>query len=119
VDSPLEPVDTVDSPLEPQAAPVTRDAARVDFTSAAKREAASGWITGTNKEGAEAMAVQVPFDDLSAATGGFNSGNSIGEGGSCCVFRGELFSVPVAVKRLEDTGSSWERKQFASESKCK
>ena len=92
--------------------------ARMDFTSMAKREAAAGWISGTDKDGAEARAVRVPFDELKTATGMFESCNSIGEGGSCRVYRGELFDVPVAVKRLEDNDSSWERQQFASESKC-
>ena len=67
----------------------------------------------------------LPFRELQAATGGFDELRRLGRGGSCFVYRGELYGLPVAVKHLSrvptpgaadpDDGEEWGEKQFKAE----
>jgi serine/threonine protein kinase len=64
--------------------------------------------------------VNLNYDALGAATAEFSPSNVIGSGGSCDVFRGVVYGVPVAIKRL--TASAGEEdedgdsdKQFQTE----
>jgi hypothetical protein len=58
---------------------------------------------------------RVGYADLQAATNSFGDGHKIGDGGSCVVYKAELFGVPCAVKLLSQDASAWEEKQFAAE----
>jgi serine/threonine protein kinase len=74
-----------------------------------RRECVKQWLAG------EAESVrELPFPEIEAATGGFSEAKLLGKGGSCFVFSGDLFGLPVAVKRLDphkDRGT----KQFERE----
>ena len=83
-----------------------------------RRECVKQWLAG------EAESVRdLPFRELERATEGFREAKLLGTGGSCAVFGGELFGLPVAVKRLNridapsatGPGKDWGAKQFERE----
>jgi hypothetical protein len=57
----------------------------------------------------------VSYADLQAATSDFSGSNKIGDGGSCSVYKGELYGVPCAIKILSREASAWEETQFTHE----
>jgi serine/threonine protein kinase len=84
------------------------------LNTAAKKLTALDWSTG-NARSQVSHVVNLPFVELAQATQSFDSFNELGSGGSCDVFRGALFGLQVAVKRLEAEASDWSTKQFTSE----
>ena len=83
---------------------------------AAKQLAALNWRTGQGgAAGATGVVVALPFAELAQATHNFDAFNALGTGGSCDVFKGLVFGLTVAVKRLNAGGSEWEEQQFTSE----
>jgi serine/threonine protein kinase len=62
--------------------------------------------------------VQLQFKVLARATDSFNESENIGGGASCAVYRGQVFGVDVAIKRLKDCAVAWEAKQFKAEMEC-
>lgn len=64
------------------------------------REAALGWLGQLTE-----IALEYPYDELAAATGGFGPQHRLGEGAAGAVFRGTLRGgTEVAVKVLNDMG---------------
>ena len=63
------------------------------------REVAAEWRSGLSKTGERARVVQLAFEVLERAAEGFREANELGGGGSCTVFSGSVFEVPVAIKR--------------------
>ena len=81
---------------------------------AAKQLAALNWRTGLagTAAGAAGVVVALPFAELAQATQNFDTFNALGMGGSCDVFKGHVFGLQVAVKRLNAGGSAWAEEQF-------
>jgi hypothetical protein len=84
-----------------------------------RRECVQQWVAGEDESVRD-----LPFQELAAATGGFHISAQLGGGGSCFVYRGVLFGLPVAVKHLSRIpkpgatdldGEGWGEKQFAAE----
>jgi hypothetical protein len=65
--------------------------------------------------GAAQHTTKVQYADLQAATRNFGDSHKIGDGGSCVVYKAELYGVPCAIKLLSQDASAWEEKQFAAE----
>jgi hypothetical protein len=63
----------------------------------------------------EGFPTKVQYADLQAATRNFGDSHKIGDGGSCVVYKAELYGVPCAIKLLSQNASAWEEKQFAAE----
>jgi hypothetical protein len=83
---------------------------------AAKQLAALNWRVGPGSAaGAAGVVVALPFAELAEATRNFDAFNALGTGGSCDVFKGHVFGLQVAVKRLNAGGSEWAQQQFTSE----
>jgi serine/threonine protein kinase len=83
---------------------------------AAKQLAALNWRTGPGSAaGAAGVVVSLPFTELAEATRNFDLFNSTGSGGSCDVFKGHVFGLQVAVKRLNGGASKWAEEQFSAE----
>jgi hypothetical protein len=84
---------------------------------AAKQLAALNWRTGLagTAAGAAGLVVALPFAELAQATHNFDAFNALGTGGSCDVFKGHVFGLQVAVKRLNAGGSAWAEEQFTCE----
>jgi hypothetical protein len=90
----------------------------------AKFEFASEWLAmrdryvlknkHSNAAGSPA-AKTIDFGDIQAATNNFDPASEIGEGGSCRVYKGDLFGVPCAIKVFCEEASEWETKQFQDE----
>jgi serine/threonine protein kinase len=93
---------------------------RFPSNAAAKELAVLIW-NGDRAESAEAAVVNLPYAELQEATQNFDASNSLGDGGSCDVFKGRVFAeadsggLQVAVKRLNADASDWGQKQFAAE----
>jgi hypothetical protein len=68
-------------------------------------------------DGAEQHTTKVQYADLQAATRNFGNSHKIGDGGSCVVYKAELYGVPCAIKLLSQNASASEKKQFAAEIK--
>jgi hypothetical protein len=62
-------------------------------------EVAEEWRSGASSSGGRARVVQLAFELVRRAAAGFADSSQIGGGGSCLVFSGAIFSVPVAIKR--------------------
>jgi serine/threonine protein kinase len=116
-------------PAEPVEAP-SFDAEGGFPTNAAARElCAKQWTTnrpihgstGVNSgrvnsdDAATRHTTRVRYTDVQTATDNFVGQRRIGDGGSCVVFRGELFGVPCAIKLLPEDASAFEAKQFVAE----
>jgi hypothetical protein len=84
---------------------------------AAKQLAALNWRAGpgSSAAGVAGVVVALPFAELAQATHNFDVFNALGTGGSCDVFKGHVFGLQVAVKRLNAGGSEWAEQQFTSE----
>jgi hypothetical protein len=82
---------------------------------AAEAEVAHAWRSGASAWDGRPLVVELAFKELARATGGFDESRNIGGGASCTVYRGRVFGVEVAVKRLLDGAVEWEAKQYASE----
>jgi hypothetical protein len=62
--------------------------------------------------------ISIDFADIIVATNNFHESQKLGEGGSCTVYRGNIFGVPCAIKRFTpDAESEWLEKQFKDEVK--
>jgi interleukin-1 receptor-associated kinase 4 len=85
------------------------------LNAAAEAEVAQVWRTGENESGGKPLVVELRYKVLSHATDNFDERKNIGGGASCAVFRGEMFGLEVAIKRLNDAAAAWEAKQYASE----
>jgi hypothetical protein len=68
-----------------------------------------------NDDGAAEHITKVQYADLQAATRNFGDSHKIGDGGSCVVYKAELYGVPCAIKLLSQNASAFEEKQFAAE----
>jgi hypothetical protein len=66
-------------------------------------------------DGAAQHTTNVQYTDLQAATNNFGPNHKIGDGGSCVVYKAELYGLPCAIKLLSQDASEWEKKQFAAE----
>ena len=66
-------------------------------------------------DGAAQHTTKVQYADLQAATRNFGDSHKIGDGGSCVVYKAELYGVPCAIKLLSQDASAWGKKQFAAE----
>ena len=84
-----------------------------------RRECVQQWVAGEDESVRD-----LPFQELAAATGGFHISAQLGGGGSCFVYRGVLFGLPVAVKHLsrlprpgatDQDGEEWGQRQFTAE----
>jgi serine/threonine protein kinase len=83
---------------------------------AAKQLAALNWRAGPGSAaGAAGVVVALPFAELVQATHNFDAFNELGTGGSCGVFKGHVFGLQVAVKKLNAGSSDWAEQQFTSE----
>jgi hypothetical protein len=58
---------------------------------------------------------RVQYADLQAATNNFGTEHKIGDGGSCVVYKVEMYGVPCAIKLLSQDASAGEGKQFTAE----
>jgi Leucine-rich repeat (LRR) protein len=65
----------------------------------AMSEVAAEWRSGASSSGGRARVVQLAFALVQRAAAGFADSSQIGGGGSCLVFSGAIFNVPVAIKR--------------------
>jgi serine/threonine protein kinase len=94
---------------------------RFPTNAAAKELAVLSWRSGRSPSAEAPAVVNLPFGELVQATRNFDAANSLGEGGSCDVFKGRVFAetagggLQVAVKRLHADASDWSQQQFASE----
>ena len=79
---------------------LAKEAEYDELTSAPANAAARKLVVLDWNSGAASSVVSLPFAELEAATHGFAECNQLGEGGSCVVFKGQLFGAEVAVKRL-------------------
>jgi hypothetical protein len=95
---------------------------------AAKFEFASEWLAMRGRyalkcsspdkhidDAGNPTAKTIDFGDIQAATNNFDPANEIGEGGSCRVYKGDLFGVPCAIKVFSEEATEWETKQFQDE----
>jgi serine/threonine protein kinase len=94
------------------------DVTRFPANEAAKELSVANW---NGRSSAECPVVNLPFAELAKATQNFDASNSLGDGGSCGVFKGHVFTeisgggLQVAVKRLTANASDWNQQQFAAE----
>jgi hypothetical protein len=58
---------------------------------------------------------RVQYTDLQAATNNFGADHKAGDGGSCVVYKANLYGVSCAIKLLSQDASAWEEKQFTAE----
>jgi serine/threonine protein kinase len=58
---------------------------------------------------------QLPYKAIEEATEGFALGNRLASGGSCTVFSGTLYGLPVATKQLHADADAWNNAQFEAE----
>jgi hypothetical protein len=58
---------------------------------------------------------KVDYRVLQKATQGFDDSLQIGDGGSCTVFKAQVYGEEVAIKVLAADASGWDARQFASE----
>jgi serine/threonine protein kinase len=76
-----------------------------------------------SSDGSEPMTTELDYTDLSDATGGFSDMCKIGGGGSCLVYRGDLFGTVVAIKAIDGSAEDrtksnvqdWDGMQFKAE----
>jgi hypothetical protein len=74
--------------------------------------------TGSSGDAADqqyTLVTRVDYIDLQTATKSFSKVSKIGDGGSCTVYKGNLFGVKCAIKLLSQDAGAWEIKQFAAE----
>jgi serine/threonine protein kinase len=71
---------------------------------AAKETLGGRWMQPVTASNQNKAADKVDYSDLKDATGGFSEMCKIGGGGSCLVYRGNLYGMPVAIKALENDG---------------
>jgi hypothetical protein len=60
---------------------------------------ALSWIDENNSN--SDFTTQLPYSVLSNATQNFVANNRIGGGGSCLVFKGNVYGIAVAIKALQ------------------
>ena len=77
---------------------------------AAESQVAKQWASGQASRVSD-----LPMKTLSVATGGWSKHNELGGGGSCVVYRGQLYGELVAVKRLHKDATAWDTRQFRAE----
>jgi hypothetical protein len=59
---------------------------------------------------------RVGYTSLAAATNKFNEQTHLlGRGGSCRVFKGDVYGHPTAIKVFNETGGAWDDKQYQTE----
>ena len=62
----------------------------------------------------DVAAVRVDYGVLSAATNRFDESRYlVGAGGSCRVFKAEVYGHPVAIKIFNETDGAWDDKQVS------
>jgi hypothetical protein len=76
---------------------------------AARRDMNGSTLSG------EQHATKVQYTDLMAATHNFGDSHKIGVGGSCVVYKTQLYGLPCAIKLLSQDASAWEERQFTAE----
>ena len=76
----------------------------------ARRLCALRWVSG-----APGSVREMAFDELREATDGFGEKRRLGTGGSCVVLRGDVYGLPVAIKRLHPVQTTFARAQFEAE----
>jgi serine/threonine protein kinase len=102
---------------------LAREAQYEDVTRFPTNEAAKelAVLTWDGSASAESPLASLPFAELQKATQNFDASSSLGDGGSCGVFKGCVFAeisgggLHVAVKRLNADASDWNQQQFAAE----
>jgi len=80
--------------------------------SAAQQLCVRQWLAGESSSVRE-----IPFASVHAATDGFIENRRLAGGGSCTVFKGDLYGLPVAVKQLHSDADAWNNAQYATEMK--
>jgi hypothetical protein len=81
---------------------------------AAKQEISGKWAMDLAK-GNSVEVRRLAYTELLKATDEFSRLCKIGGGGSCDVFRAQVFGLLVAVKRLAADATAWDTKQFEAE----
>ena len=95
---------------------VLRDTAKFDIetgaptNTAAQRLCMLQWVAGEPESVRE-----LPYVDIEAAAGQFGPANQLASGGSCTVFRGNLYGLDVAIKQLHTDADEWNNTQFETE----
>jgi hypothetical protein len=83
---------------------------------AAKTMCVRQWTDANTSElTGESEVTRINYTDLQSATNSFEDSAKVGVGGSCSVFKAELYGMPCAIKVLSQHASPWEVKQFVSE----
>jgi Leucine-rich repeat (LRR) protein len=93
-----------------------KDGAAFDIETGAPANADAQQLCVWQWRAGEADSVrELPYVDIEEAAGGFGVKNRLASGGSCTVFKGELYGLPVAVKQLQSDADDWNNAQFESE----
>jgi hypothetical protein len=79
---------------------VPRTSAGTDLASAPPPRQPTGEAIIQRVKGGQLHA-KIPYTELQAVTGGFSKANRLAGGGSCVVYKAELYGTAVAVKHLE------------------
>jgi hypothetical protein len=93
-----------------------RDAAEFDMETGAPTNAAAQQLCILQWRAGEAESVrELPYADIEKATDSWAAENRLAAGGSCTVFKGELYGLGVAVKQLHTDADDWNNAQFEAE----
>ena len=93
-----------------------RDGAEFDMDTGAPANSAAQQLCVLQWVAGEAGSVrELPYAAIQKATGCFGTENRLAAGGSCTVFKGELYGLAVAVKQLHSDADDWNNAQFESE----
>jgi hypothetical protein len=93
-----------------------RDTAEFDVDTGAPLNAEAKQLCVLQWCAGEAGSVrELPYAHVAAAAGGFGAENRLSGGGSCTVFKGELYGLAVAVKQLHSDADDWNNAQFEAE----
>jgi serine/threonine protein kinase len=83
----------------------------LDWTSPLQLQGAGVGVRGSAAGGR----VRLPLAELELAARGWDASSKLGGGATCSVYRGVVYGVLVAIKRLEEEAGEWADRQFTAE----
>jgi hypothetical protein len=82
---------------------------------AARAHCVARWMQDSIDDFGDIATVRVDFKVLRQVTNNFDKRHLLGEGGSCRVFKGDVYDYPTAIKMFNETDGAWDDRQIEAE----